>query len=148
MKLIIGFDGSDDGFAGLELMARTLAGGREQHEVTLVLSGWPIHISSLWDKAFERQGLVDDLHRAMAEVADIEFKRLRVVFEPVAKVETRYLEGDVNGKLAALADQVRPDMILLGTSREAHVQAVGAFLRQTMKDLPYPVVIAHGPRSS
>ena len=145
MTWLVCFDGSDDGFAGLERLIQQFAkDGREKRTVVVTLVGWPVHVSALWDKAFARQGFVDDLHRAMAEVADAEFQRLRKLFEPIATVKTEFLEGDPVQQIEGLANKVKPDLMIVGVSRTAHAGPVGVVIHQLLRELSYPVVLTHG----
>ena len=94
MNIVVAYDGSDDAYAGLKLAAQVLQGGGARHHVTVTVVGWPPRSSPLWDKAFGAHGTFDDLHRAVAQVADVELKRLRELFAPLGEVESHYAEGD------------------------------------------------------
>jgi hypothetical protein len=135
MKVTVIFDGSDDGFAGLQRAVDLLKNAGGKHEIMASLVGWPPRKSPIWNKAFAKQPILDDLHRAMAEVAATEFKRLKALFETVGDVKTEYLEGDPADEIVALIERQEPDLFVGGLTRGDDADSVisGAFsiLRRT-----------------
>ena len=117
MRLLVIFDGSDDGFAGLQRSVEMLKAAGTKHEIMCVLVGWPPRKSPIWDRAFTKQPILDDLHRAMAEVASTEFKRLKELFAAAGNVTTEYLEGDPIVEVVALIDRQKPDLLIGGLTR-------------------------------
>jgi len=135
MKVTVIFDGSDDGFAGLQRAVEMLKSAAGRHDIVAALVGWPPRKSPIWDKAFSKHPIVDDLHRAMAEVASTEFKRLKTLFETVGDVKTEYLEGDPVTEIVALIDRQKPDVFVGGLTRgddaESVISGVFAIIRRT-----------------
>jgi hypothetical protein len=130
MKVVVIFDGSDDGLVGLQRAAAMMKASGKNPDITASLVGWPPRKSPIWDKAFSKHPIVDDLHRAMAEVAAIEFGRLKQLFADVGGMfKTEYLEGD------AVTNREKPDLFVAGLTRGPDADSVlsGAFaiLRQT-----------------
>ena len=145
MNIIVAYDGSDDAFAGLKLAAEVLLERGSGHKITLTVVGWPPRLSPIWDKAFNAHAAFDDLHRAMATVADMEFKRLRSVFEAVGEVETYFGEGVPASEIAALARRKKADLVLVGATRGRHHEAVQSVIEEALQDMPCPTFVAHGP---
>jgi hypothetical protein len=147
MKILVIFDGSDDGFAGLQAFAKLLGSLGWTKDFTLAIVGWPPRLSPIWDRAFERQGIVDDLHRAMAEVAAKEFDRLRWLFAPFGSITTEYLEGDPVSEIVALVKRTKPGLIVAGVTRGRRAggmnENVTAFLQHTES---IPTLLAFGTR--
>jgi hypothetical protein len=135
MNVLVIFDGSDDGLAGLQRAVDMLKAAGNKHEIVASLVGWPPRKSPIWDKAFDKHPIFDDLHRAMAEVASKEFSRLKELFASVGNVTTEYLEGDPVTEIVALIDRQKPDLFIAGLTRGPDSDSVlsGAFgiLRRT-----------------
>jgi len=145
MHVFIAFDGSDDGYEAL----RTLLGQFDRdrsRRVTIAVIAWPIRESPIWEKALVREIEVDDLHRAMAEVASHETARVRALFGPDAAVRTVVAEGDpVDAVLTCMAHDP-PDLALVGVTGGRHRHAVLAIVNEIIIRTPYLVVVAHGKR--
>jgi len=142
MKILAVFDGSDDGLAGLRKAASLL---RAQHnEVTAALVGWPPRRSPIWDRAFSKHPIVDDLHRAMAEVAAAEFERLKRVFEPLGTVKTEYLEGDPVSEIVGLIRRLNPDLLLAGLTRGIDAESVTASAFAILRQSAVPAIMTFG----
>ncbi len=76
MRLIFFTDGSDDGFAAAQLVAALIDPAAVSY-IAVVAVTWPQRPSPIWEKANEAHLALDDLHRAMAVIADQCVKRLR-----------------------------------------------------------------------
>jgi hypothetical protein len=138
------FDGSDDGFAGLQRMVEMLKATEGKHEIMCALVGWPPRKSPIWDRAFTKQPIIDDLHRAMAEVASTEFKRMRELFAPVGNVSTEYLEGDPIIELVALVDRQKPDILAGGFTRGNDAESVAAVVFAVVRRTTVPTFLTYG----
>jgi nucleotide-binding universal stress UspA family protein len=147
MRIVVLFDGSDDGFAGVSLLAKTVGGSGERPEFILTMIGWPVRLSPIWDRAFERQRAVDDLHRAMAEVAHEELDRLRRAFEPFGTVRCEYLEGEPIPQVVALIERVKPELLLCGLTRGPHLREVNAAFVGILERTSVPAITAFGASS-
>jgi hypothetical protein len=144
MKLLVAFDGSDDGFDGLRRVAGMLGAAGESYEIALVMVGWPPHRSPLWDRALERRLLVDDLHRAMAEVAALEFRRLRALFEPLGSILPEYAEGNPVAEIVELVALLEPDLLIAGITRGRGAKHVNATALAIIDQISVPAVLAFG----
>ena len=144
MKILVVFDGSDDGLEGLRRSAALLSAGGQKHEITAALVGWPPRRSPIWDKAFDNHPIMDDLHRAMAEVAAKEFERLRSVFEPLGAYQTQYLEGDPPTEIIALIDRFKPDLFIAGLTRGPDFESVTASAFTILRRSSVPAVLTFG----
>src|ERR1700735_3743738 len=109
MRVLVAFDGSDDGFEGLRIAANMMRAAGHRPEVPLVITGCPPRRSPMWERAMELRAVVDDLHRAMAEVAAHELARLHDLFAPVGSVAPYYAEGDPVAEVVALIADFEPD---------------------------------------
>lgn len=147
MRILAVYDGSDDGYAGLQTVAQLLTALGTSNEFTLAVVGWPPRPSPIWDRAFEQQGVVDDLHRAMAEVAAFELERMRKLFSPLGAIQTEYLEGDPTPEVVALASRVRAELIVAGLTRGQRVRSVTDTLLAILEHTSIPTLVTFGPRT-
>jgi len=141
--LFIAFDGSDDGFEALSLLVGQFDRALPRR-VTVAVIAWPLRESPIWEKALEHRLEVDDLHRAMAEVAADATHRLRELFSERARVIEVVAEGDPLEQMLKLTDEERPDLALVGITGGRHRQAVWAVLSELLARSPVPVIVAHG----
>ncbi|MGA3037800.1 MAG: hypothetical protein ABSE64_10010 [Vulcanimicrobiaceae bacterium] len=144
MRVLVMFDGSDDGFAGLARPVAMLKASGSNHEIMCALVGWPPRKSPIWDRAFTKQPILDDLHRAMAEVASTEFKRLRDLFAGVGNVTTEYLEGDPITELVALVDRQKPDILVGSFTRGNDAESVEAVVFGVVRRTTVPTLLTFG----
>lgn len=144
MKVVVIFDGSDDGFAGLTRAAEMLKASGAKHEIMAALVGWPPRKSPIWDRAFTNHPILDDLHRAMAEVASAEFTRLKKLFESVGTVTTEYLEGDPVTEIVALVERQKPGLLLAGLTRGQDAESVQATAFAIVRRTSVPAVLTFG----
>lgn len=144
MKLLIIFDGSDDGLAGLRIAADMLRSKGTTNDICTAVVGWPPRRSPIWERAFQQQQIVDDLHRSMAEVAARELERLREVFSPLGTVQSEYLEGEPVGEVVALVDRIKPEMLVAGLTRGEAAASVDAVAFEITKRTSLPVFLAYG----
>jgi nucleotide-binding universal stress UspA family protein len=144
MRVLVIFDGSDDGFAGLQRSVDMLKAAGTKHEIMCALVGWPPRKSPIWDRAFTKQPMLDDLHRAMAEVASTEFKRLRELFGAVGNVTTEYLEGDPVTEIVALIDRQKPDLLAGGLTRGNDKESVEATVFAVVRRTSVPAFLTFG----
>ena len=144
MKILVTFDGSDDGYDGLRIAADVLRTTKGPHEMMLAIVGWPPRVSPIWDKAFEARILLDDLHRAMAEVAAREMQRLKALFEPIGKVTPHFAEGDPVEEIVALINATKPDMLLGGVTRGRHHELIAEMVDQILERTHVPAFMTYG----
>ena len=144
MRILVMFDGSDDGFAGLQRSVEMLKAAGAKHEIMAALVGWPPRKSPIWDRAFGKHPILDDLHRAMAEVASVEFTRLKELFAAVGNVSTEYLEGDPVVELVALIERQKPDLLLGGLTRGDDAESVEAAAFAVVRRTRVPTVLTFG----
>jgi hypothetical protein len=144
MRVLVMFDGSDDGFASLQHPVEMLKASGTKHEIMCALVGWPPRKSPIWDRAFNKQPILDDLHRAMAEVASTEFKRLKELFATVGNVTTEYLEGDPIVELVALIDRQKPDVLVGGFTRGNDAESVEAVVFAVVRRTTVPTLLTFG----
>ena len=145
MHVFIAFDGSDDGYEAL----RTLLGQFDRAQprrVTIAVIAWPIRESPIWEKALAHEVEVDDLHRAMAEVASRETARVRALFAQSSAVETIVAEGDPVEAILGLTTRDPPDIAIVGVTGGRHRRAVLAIVDEFIIRTPHLVVVAHGKR--
>jgi nucleotide-binding universal stress UspA family protein len=143
VHLFITFDGSDDGFDAL----RTLVGHfnpAEQWRVTALVVMWPQRQSPIWDKALAHEADVDDLHRAMAEVANAALQRVRGLFREGTPFNGIAADGDPEEQILARIAAEKPDLVVIGITGGLRSRAVASILRQTMARTKRVVIIAHG----
>jgi nucleotide-binding universal stress UspA family protein len=145
MRVLVAFDGSDDGFEGLRIASNMLRGGGQRHEIALVIIGWPPRRSPMWERAMELRAVVDDLHRAMAEVAAQELTRLHDLFAPVGSVAPHYAEGDPVSEIVALIADFEPDVLICGVTRGKGLDSVSAVTLATVAHTSVPMFVAFGP---
>ena len=143
MKILVAFDGSDDGFEGLKLAATFLV-PTKPHSFMLVVVGWPPRLSPIWDKAYVARVALDDLHRAMAEVADQELRRLKELFEPLGTVTVQYTEGDPADELVTSIGTFKPDLVVAGLTRGRHRHSVHTAMIELLGRTNVPTVSATG----
>lgn len=144
MKVLALFDGSDDGLDGLRTVASFLRGTEQRHDVTMVLVGWPPRRSPIWDRAFSQHAILDDLHRAMAEVAAEEFQRLRTVLEPLGSVSAEYLEGEPAAEIVAVIKRLQPDLVVAGLTRGVDAESVNATALEIVRRTSTSMLCAYG----
>jgi len=147
MHVFIAFDGSDDGYEALRTLLSQFDRDRSRR-VTIAVVAWPIRESPIWEKALAHEIEVDDLHRAMADVASRETARVRALFAPDAPVETIVAEGDPVEAILACTAADPPDIALVGVTGGRHRRAVLAIVDEVIIRTPYLVVVAHGKRQT
>jgi nucleotide-binding universal stress UspA family protein len=143
VHLFITFDGSDDGFDAL----RTLLGHfnpAEQWRLTALVVMWPQRESPIWDKALAREIDVDDLHRAMAEVASAALQRVRGLFPEGTPFNGIAADGDPEEAILAQIAAEKPDLVVIGITGGLRSRAVGRVVRQTMARAKRVIIVAHG----
>jgi len=145
MRILVAFDGSDDGFEGLRIAANMMRATGERHEIALVIIGWPPRRSAIWERAMELRAVVDDLHRAMAEVAAHELARLHDLFAPVGSVAPHYAVGDPVAEVVALIADFEPDLLIVGVTRGKGIDSVSAVTLATVAHTTVPMFVAFGP---
>jgi hypothetical protein len=126
VRILIVFDGSDDGFDGLRLIADLLrvSESETRHEITLAIVAWPARPSPIWDQAAELQAVEDDLHRAVADVVGKHLARMQELFSPLGAVRLEYLEGDPVTELLALEHRSQTQLTVLGQTRGKRAREV------------------------
>ena len=144
MTILVLFDGSDDGLEGLRTAANLLQTSGPRHEITMALVGWPPRRSPIWERAISRQAVLDDLHRAMAEVAAAEFERLRPILSPLGSLKTEYLEGDAATEILACVDRIKPQLVLIGLTRGVDAESVAATAFDVIRRSRVPTLLAYG----
>jgi hypothetical protein len=143
MHLFIAFDGSDDGFEALQTLLAHLDPA-EQRRVSATVIMWPQRESPIWDKAFAHEVEVDDLHRAMAEVADIEITRVRRLFGEETLFRAIAADGEPVDVLVNLTRADPPGLMLAAVTGGRHRDVVQAVLDQMVERTRQPVIIARG----
>lgn len=124
MRILLASDGSEDGLDALEQVALLCASG--PHEAVTIVVGWPPREGELWRSAFERQAIVDDLHRAVEETVERISERLHRIAATMAHaVRSRTEDGDAAEQLAVAAELERIDLLIVGVTggpgrRHAH----------------------------
>jgi nucleotide-binding universal stress UspA family protein len=146
MRVLIAFDGSDDGLEGLRIFAPMLRALGSDHEIVLAVVGWPPRHSPIWHRAFEQQIIVDDLHRAIAEVTEAELVRLRRIFAPLGTVFTEISEGNPDAALTAMVERLQPDLVVAGITRGEEAATVNPTVLAFIDRLTVPAFLAFGPR--
>ena len=142
---LVAFDGSDDGYETLSLLVRQFDLSMPRR-VTAVVMAWPLRDSPIWEKAVIRQSVVDDLHRAMAEVAAGALMRIRDLFPKSAVVDEVLGEGSPADRIVAIADREMPDLMLVGITGGRYRDAVLKIVGEVTARSRFPVVIANGRR--
>ncbi|MGH7683171.1 MAG: universal stress protein [Vulcanimicrobiaceae bacterium] len=144
MKILVLFDGSDDGLEGVRTAATMLQATGERHEMTMALVGWPPRRSPIWERALSSHVVLDDLHRAMAEVAAAEFQRLRAILGPLGSLEAQYLEGDPVTEITTCIDRLKPQLVLVGLTRGIDAESVAATAFNVVRRSKVPILLAYG----
>jgi hypothetical protein len=145
MHLFIAFDGSDDGYAALQLLLSQFDRG-QLRRVTIAVFAWPLRESPIWEKALAREFEVDDLHRAMADIANREGGKLRDLFAEGTTVKTITANGDPVKALLDLTNSDPPEIVLLGVTGGRHRHAVLSIVNEFMLQTTNFVVIVNGRR--
>lgn len=144
MRIMLASDGSEDGLDALEQLGKVRA-GRTDAAVTIVV-GWPPRDGPLWRAAYERQVVVEDLHRAIQETVEGVTERLRLIAGTMAsEVQSRMEDGDAAEQLAAVVEKEAIDLLIIGVSggqdHRPHAQAV---LDELMARVRKPIVVVFG----
>ena len=87
---------------------------------------------------------MDDLHRAMAEVAAVAFEQMKGVLEPSGTVKTEYLEGDPPSEIVALAERTKPDLLVAGLTRGPDFESVTASAYAILRRTSMPALLTFG----
>ena len=146
MHLFIAFDGSDDGFEALRLLVTHLDPA-EQRRVSATVIMWPQRESPIWDKALEHAVEVDDLHRAMAEVANAELQRVRGLFHETTRFHPITADGQPVDVLVNLTNGDPPDLMVAAVTGGRHRDVVRTAIAQVIERTRRPLVIANGAGS-
>jgi hypothetical protein len=145
--VFIAFDGSDDGFEALSLLVGQFDRALPRR-ITIAVIAWPLRQSPIWEKALEHRLEVDDLHRAMAEVAAEATHRVRALFSGHAQVTEVVAEGDPVDQLLSLTAGDPPDFALVGITGGRYRHAVQAVVAEFLARASLPIVLANGRRAA
>lgn len=124
MRILVAFDGSEDGFEGLRSVADLLRSSGTSHDITVAIIAWPERLSPIWDQAAKLQVATDDVHRAVAEVVGTHLARMRELFFPIGPVRVEYLEGDPLTELLALEQRSQAELFIAGLTRGERTREV------------------------
>lgn len=124
MRILVAFDGSEDGFEGLRTIADLLRVSGTRHDITLAIVAWPARPSPIWDQAAELQVVADDLHRAVAEVVGMNLTRMQELFSPIGSIRIEYLEGNPVTELLALERRSQAQLMVVGQTRGKRAREV------------------------
>jgi nucleotide-binding universal stress UspA family protein len=124
VRILVAFDGSEDGFEGLRTIADLLRVSGTRHDITLAIVAWPARPSPIWDQAAELQVVADDLHRAVAEVVGMNLTRMQELFSPIGSIRIEYLEGNPVTELLALERRSQAQLMVVGQTRGKRAREV------------------------
>jgi nucleotide-binding universal stress UspA family protein len=144
VRILVAFDGSEDGFEGLRTIADLLRLSGASHDITLAIVAWPARPSPIWDQAAELQILDDDLHRAVADVVGMHLKRMSELFAPIGTVRIEYLEGDPVVELLALERRSRAQLVVVGQTRGKRAREVNEKVLRFIESSSVRTLLAFG----
>jgi nucleotide-binding universal stress UspA family protein len=144
VRILVAFDGSEDGFEGLRTIADLLGASGALHDLTLAIVAWPERASPIWDQAAELLLVDDDLHRAVAEVVGMNLTRMQELFSPVGSVRIEYLEGNPVNELLALGRRSRAQLMVLGQTRGKRAREVNENILALIERSSVRTLVAFG----
>jgi len=144
MRLIFFTDGSDDGFAAAQLVAALIDPAAVSY-IAVVAVTWPQRPSPIWEKANEAHLALDDLHRAMAVIADQCVKRLRAeLIRHTDEIEEIVTVGEPAQATLDILHNVRADIGFIAVTSGPHRDHVAAWVVEVTKRAHCAIVVMHG----
>lgn len=113
MRMVCAWDGSGHGLKALRDIGALFRPDAFTHVEGFIFV-WPTHDTALWRDIAERTVLVDDSHRAAAEVANEAAETLGAVLSSwghAARVTT--YDGDIIASILAAVKRARADILFL-----------------------------------
>jgi nucleotide-binding universal stress UspA family protein len=144
VKILCTTDTSDDGYRGLEVVARIIDRNAID-EIRILMVTWPERESKIWDRAEELWLAEDDLHQAMEVAVERELERFEnVLHEHAKRVVAISDAGEPSAKVLEHAASMNADLILLVITSDPAATAVSNVASRIIAKSPVPVVVVHG----
>jgi nucleotide-binding universal stress UspA family protein len=144
MRILCATDTSDDGYRGLEIVARIIDPSAVE-EIKILMVTWPVRESKIWDRA-EALWLVEhDLHQAMEVAVERQLERFENVLHEHAKQVVAVSDaGEPSTTVLEHAASMNADLILLVITTDPSATAVSNAASRILAESPVPVVVVHG----
>lgn len=148
MKILCTTDTSDDGYRGLEVVAKIIDPSVID-EIKILMVTWPVRESKIWDRA-EALWLVEhDLHQAMQVAVERQLERFENLLRGCAKRIVAVSDaGEPSGTVLEHAASMNADLILLAITTDPSATAVSNVASRVLAKSRVPVVVVHGTASS
>jgi nucleotide-binding universal stress UspA family protein len=144
VKVLCATDTSDDGYRGLEVVARIIDRNAID-EIRILMVTWPARRSKIWERAGELWLAEHDLHQAMELAVERELKRFeRVLHEHAKSVVAISDAGEPSATVLENAASMNADLILLVITTDPASAAVSNAASRIIAKSPVPVVVVHG----
>lgn len=143
MRTIVGWDGSGHGLAAL----KSALGSFREHvfdHVTILLAIWPQREIALWSDIRERQLVVDDVHRAAADIASDDAAALESLLAPFTRsMSSIVTSGEFSAVFLDAIASERADIALIVVGRHDHQGLIPGTLQRVVAGSRIPVWILH-----
>ena len=144
MKILCTTDTSDDGYRGLEVVAKIIDQNAVD-EIKILVVTWPARASTIWDRAGELWLGEHDLHQGMEIAVERELERFESVLHGHAKRVVAISDaGEPSAKVLEHAASMNADLILLVITTDPAATTVSDAASRIIATSPVPVVVVHG----
>lgn len=145
MRAISVWDGSGHAMTALEHVLPLFRPAAFAH-IEIMMLVWPQSTSAMWKDILEQQVVMDDLHRAAAEVSTSYADRLRTAVSPIAEtVHVSIINADVVTSLLAAIVEFRADVVFFVIGSVDADSQVATGLQKILRESPVPVSVLHAP---
>jgi hypothetical protein len=113
VRIIVSWDGSGHALDALRDLVGLFRRQAVEH-VEIVLTIWPAREIAMWSDIQSRQLETDDLHRAAAEIAADDARRLEDILRPIAAgIASSTTDGPFEQVIVEAISRVRADLLLV-----------------------------------
>ncbi len=148
MRIVVSWDGSGHTLGPL----RDLVGLFRQHAVEhieVVMTIWPPREIAMWSDIQRRQFETDDLHRAAAEVAADDVRRLEDILRPLTpSIAASVTNGPFEEIITAAVARARADLLFVLAGSHDPSNVIGKTLENVQAHAGIPTLILRPPADS
>jgi hypothetical protein len=144
--MIVTWDGSGHGLTALEQVVGLLR-ARSVERADIVLLQWPPKATAMWLDVETRQVLVDDLHRAAAEIAVENARRLAAALAPISSsISSSIRVGEFDDVFFEVMRETKADLLVIVLGSYDPSGIIEETLHHVIAKSKIPMWIVRAPR--
>jgi hypothetical protein len=146
VRIIVTWDGSGHGLGALEQLVGLLR-ARSVERIDIVVLQWPPKATAMWLDVETRQVLVDDLHRAAAEIAAENARRLAATLAPISSsISSSIRVGEFDDVFFEVMWETKADLLLVVLGSYDPSGIIEETLHHVISKSKIPMWIVRAPR--